>query len=70
MTRKGDRPLAGLKVVDLTKLLPGPLATSHLAEMGAEVTKIEGPARDGQDDPMRHTSATAEDRAAGRPSLA
>jgi crotonobetainyl-CoA:carnitine CoA-transferase CaiB-like acyl-CoA transferase len=63
-------PLAGVRVVDLTKLLPGPLATRHLVEMGAEVTKVEGPARDGQDDPTRHMSATAADRAAGRPSLA
>ena len=66
----GELLLAGVRVVDLTKLLPGPLATHRLAEMGAEVTKVEGPARDGQDDPMRHTSATAADRAAGRPSLA
>lgn len=66
----GDGPLAGLKVVDLTKLLPGPLATLHLAELGAEVTKVEGPARDGQDDGMRLMLSTADDRAAGRPSFA
>lgn len=70
MRTAGDRPLAGLKVVDLTKLLPGPLATLQLAELGAEVTKVEGPARDGQDDGMRAMLRTAEDRAAGRPSLA
>ena len=63
-------PLAGLRVIDLTKLLPGPLATRHLAEMGAEVIKIEGPARDGQDDGTRHMSATRADREAGRPALA
>lgn len=63
-------PLAGIKVVDLTKLLPGPLATRHLVELGAEVVKVEGPARDGQDDGTRHMSATREDRAAGRPALA
>jgi alpha-methylacyl-CoA racemase len=36
-------PLAGLRVLDFTTLLPGPLATLLLAEAGAEVTKIERP---------------------------
>jgi crotonobetainyl-CoA:carnitine CoA-transferase CaiB-like acyl-CoA transferase len=65
-----DLPLKGVQVIDLTKLLPGPLATRHLVEMGAEVIKIEGPARDGQDDGTRHMSATHADREAGRPALA
>lgn len=62
-------PLAGLRVLDLTRLLPGPLATRHLAELGAEVIKIEGPAADGQDDGMRHIGRTPADAEAGRPSL-
>ena len=37
------QPLSGLKVLDFTTLLPGPLAALILAEAGAEVTKIERP---------------------------
>jgi crotonobetainyl-CoA:carnitine CoA-transferase CaiB-like acyl-CoA transferase len=41
----GDLPLAGVRIVDLTMAWAGPLATRILGELGAEVIKIEGPAK-------------------------
>jgi alpha-methylacyl-CoA racemase len=38
--------LRGVRVLDLSRHLPGPLATLFLADMGAEVLKIEPPAGD------------------------
>jgi len=44
--------LRGLRVLDLSQLVPGPFCTHYLAQMGAEVIKVEDPAGD----PMRFMS--------------
>jgi len=40
-----DGALSGLRVLDLTRILSGPFATMTLADLGADVVKVEDPAR-------------------------
>ena len=46
-------PLAGLRVLDLSELLPGPFMTQSLVELGADVIKVERPPHG---DPIRRAA--------------
>jgi crotonobetainyl-CoA:carnitine CoA-transferase CaiB-like acyl-CoA transferase len=46
-----SKPLAHVRVLDLSRLLPGPMATLHLADLGAEVIRIEPVAEEEPRDP-------------------
>ncbi|MCA9932983.1 MAG: CoA transferase, partial [Anaerolineales bacterium] len=40
-----NQPLSSLKILDFSTLLPGPFATMLLADLGADVLRVEAPGR-------------------------
>src|SRR5438477_12069839 len=60
------RPLDGVRVLDLTRLLPGGYCTLLLADMGADVVKVEEP---GKGDYIRWTPPMVGDESAAHRAL-
>ena len=54
-----ERPLTGIRVIDMTRILAGPFCTMNLGDMGAEIIKIEQPGK-GDDARLGSTIAGSE----------
>src|SRR5947208_12415021 len=61
-----EKPLAGTRILDLTRLLPGGYCTLLLADLGADVVKVEEP---GRGDYIRWTPPLVEGQSAGHRAL-
>lgn len=57
--RQARLPLQGIRVLDFSRLLPGPWCTQFMSDLGAEVIKLERP---GEGDGSRHQPPVVEDR--------
>ncbi|CAM4066327.1 CaiB/BaiF CoA transferase family protein [Bordetella muralis] len=57
MESKDKGPLAGIRVIDIGTMVAGPVAATLLADLGAEVIKIEQP---GRGDSLRHIGPSVE----------
>jgi crotonobetainyl-CoA:carnitine CoA-transferase CaiB-like acyl-CoA transferase len=62
----GEAPLSGVRVLDLTRLLPGGYCTLLLADLGADVVKVEEP---GRGDYIRWTPPLVDGRSTGHLAL-
>lgn len=52
-SQSGSTPLAGVRVLDFSELLPGPFMTQSMVELGADVLKVERPPHG---DPVRRSA--------------